>query len=469
MPTTKRHWASLAALLTLLVPLAGCGTGGDGGTGIGKRAGASGGKSRDDEQSIPRPPKAGLGDIIVGNRAITGSRPSGNRKVPYRRTYADGELYATVTGYRSLVYGRNELESAYDDVLNPGASSPGSRPGNVVTAISPAVQRAAMDALDGREGAAVAVDVRTGHIRALVSTPSYDPATFSGNSMEDSRGWIELTGNRHKPLLNRTRKESTPPGETFHLVVAAAALEKGLYSSVDEATDTPASYTPPGSSKALTGDPAHCGNASIRTALRYACGNIFARLAVDVGEAQLAATAQSFGFNDDELLIPTPVNPSDYPRGRNAADLAAAANGSGGVTATPVQMARVMAVIAGGGKQVHPQLVTKVVRADGSVEQPKDLAEDDGRRVVGQRTAAQLQSALRTSADGVTGWVRQWDVNSGGESVSWSVSLARSGDEGPMAIAVYLSNPRASSDRADDVALTERVVERMRRAAAASH
>ncbi|MFB8210988.1 penicillin-binding transpeptidase domain-containing protein [Streptomyces sp. NPDC056010] len=466
MPTTKRHWASVAALLTLLVPLAGCGTGGNGDPGAGKGAGASGGKSRD-EQPMPRPPKAGLGDIIVENRAITGSRPSGNRKVPYRRTYTDGELYSAVTGYRSLAFGRNELESAYDDVLNPDASSPGSRPGNVVTAISPAVQRAALDALDGREGAAVAVDVRTGHIRALVSTPSYDPATFSGNTMEDSRGWHEVINNRHKPLLNRTRKEATPPGETFHLVVAAAALEKGLYSSVDEATDTPASYTPPGSSKALTGDPAHCGNASIRTALHHACGNVFARLAVDVGEAQLAATAESFGFNDDELLIPTSLNPSNYPSGRSAADLAAAANGSGGVTATPVQMARVMAVIAGGGKQVHPQLVTKVVRGDGSVEPPKDLAEDDGRRVVGQRTAEQLQSALRTSADGVTGWVRQWDVDSGGKSVSWSVSVARSGDEGPMAIAVCISNPRASSDRTGDVASTERVAERVREAAAA--
>ncbi|MEW1888541.1 MULTISPECIES: penicillin-binding transpeptidase domain-containing protein [unclassified Streptomyces] len=146
-----------------------------------------------------------------------------------------------------------------------------------------------MDALDGREGAAVAVDVRTGHIRALASTPSYDPATFSGNTMEDGRSWDELVGDRHKPLLNRTRKESMPPGETFHLVVAAAALEKGFYSSVDEATDTPASYTPPGSSKALTGDPAHCGNASIRTALHHACGNVFARLAVDVGEVAAAA------------------------------------------------------------------------------------------------------------------------------------------------------------------------------------
>ncbi|MFG2565462.1 penicillin-binding transpeptidase domain-containing protein [Streptomyces sp. NPDC048567] len=324
-----------------------------------------------------------------------------------------------------------------------------------------------MDALEGREGAAVAVDVRTGHIRALASTPSYDPATFSGNVMEDSRGWHELIGNRRKPLLNRARYESTPPGETFHLVVAAAALEKGLYSSVDEATDTPASYTPPGSSTALTGDPAHCGNASIRTALHHACRNVFARLAVDVGEAQLTATAESFGFNDEEVFIPALLMPSNYPRGRSAADLAAAANGSGGVTATPVQMARVMAVIAGGGKQVHPQLVTKVVRGDGSVEPPKDLAEDDGGRVVGQRTAEQLQSALRTSADGVTGWVRQWDVNSGGRTVSWSVSLARSGDEGPMAIAVCISNPRASSDRAGDVASTERVAERMREAAAA--
>ncbi|MGW7595299.1 penicillin-binding transpeptidase domain-containing protein, partial [Streptomyces rubiginosohelvolus] len=287
-----------------------------------------------------------------------------------------------------------------------------------------------------------------------------------GNAFGDSRSWINLVHNKHAPLKNRTRAETAPPGETFHLIVAAAALEKGLYSSVDEATHTAASYTPPGGGKTLTGDGAHCVNASIRTALHYACGNVFARLAVEVGDAELAATAESFGFNDDELRIPTRVNPSGYTRARSAADLVAAANGTAGVTATPVQMARVMAVIAGGGEQVFPQLVTKVVRADGSVEPPRDLAQHDSCRVVAQRTAEQLQSALRTSSNGVTGWVRQWDVDSGGESVAWSVSLAPSEGAGPTAIAVYLSSPRASSARADDVALTERVAERMRLAAA---
>ncbi|WUS98652.1 penicillin-binding transpeptidase domain-containing protein [Streptomyces sp. NBC_00708] len=461
MPTTKRQCATFAVLFTFLVSLAGCVTEGNGGTGTGKGAGASG-----EKRPLPRPPKAGPGNIVVEGRAITGSRLSGVRMVPYRRTYTDGELYAAVTGFRSVAYGRAELEAAYDDVLNPGGSSRGSRPANVVTAISPAVQRAAADALGDREGAAVAVDVRTGHIRALVSTPSYDPSTFSGNVMADSRAWLQLMHDKHQPLRNRTRNATAPPGETFHLIVAAAALEKGLYSSVDEVTHSEASYTPPGSSKAVTGDRAHCENASIRTALHYACGNVFARLAVEVGDVEVTSTAESFGFNDDELRIPTLLYPSNYPGGRSAGDLAAAANGSAGVTATPVQMARVMAVIAGGGKQVYPQLVTKVVRADGSVAPPKDLAQHDGRRVVGQHTAEQLQSALRTSAGGVSGWVRQWDVDHGAESVAWSVSLASSAGGEPMAIAVYLSNPRASSDRADDVAFTERVAERMRLAAA---
>ncbi|MFJ9420336.1 penicillin-binding transpeptidase domain-containing protein [Streptomyces sp. NPDC101227] len=464
MPSTKRRRASVAAALFALfsAPLSGCTTGGDTHTDSGKRPGTP-----HEEQSPPRPPKTGLGNIIVAGRAITGSKPTGLAKFPYERTYTDGELYASVTGYRTMMYGWAGLEGVYDDVLRP--TSPKSGPlGNVVTAIDPAVQKAAADALRGRKGSAVAVDVRTGHIRALFSAPSYDPGAFSGSHEDDVTAWKKLTSDENEPLLNRPVRGDAPPGDAFHLVVAAAALEKGLYSSVDEATHSPVSYAVPGGTGKFTGDRAHCKNASIRTALRYACDNVFARMAVDVGQRDLAAMAETFGFNDDKLLMPVRVLPSNYPRkARSAADLASVGDGAAGVTATPLEMARVMAVIAGGGRQVNPQLVTQVIHADGSSQGPKDAATGSG-RVVGRKTADQLRSALQGSGTGgVTGWELRPDTGGHGEAAAWSVSFTRFRDGSPLALAVCLTVPAAAGDRSGHAQPVVRVAQQITRAAAA--
>ncbi|MGW7099670.1 hypothetical protein [Streptomyces sp. NPDC054838] len=109
------------------------------------------------EAKPPAPKPAGApGDILVGGRPVTGSVPSGNARFPFRRTYTDGELYAPVTGYRSLAFGDIQLESIRREDLDAGK--------DVATTIDPVVQRAAFDALRGRTGAAVALDARTGEI-----------------------------------------------------------------------------------------------------------------------------------------------------------------------------------------------------------------------------------------------------------------------------------------------------------------
>ena len=99
--------------------------------------------------------------------------------------------------------------------------------------------------------------------------------------------------------------------------------------------------------------PSHCKNASIRSALRYSCDNVFARMAVDMGNDGLASMAEAFGFNDDNLLMPVRVAPSNFPQhDRGPAELAAKGNGLAGITATPLEMARVMGVIANGGEEL---------------------------------------------------------------------------------------------------------------------
>ncbi|MER6563519.1 penicillin-binding transpeptidase domain-containing protein, partial [Streptomyces sp. NPDC001027] len=321
--------------------------------------------------SSPASSKRGLGDILVGGKAVTGSQPSGLAKVPYRRTYTDGALYAPVTGFRSMAFGGSGLERVYEDVL--GAAGSGAGPGDVATTIEPAVQKAAFAALGERRGAAVALDAQSGKLLAVVSTPSYDPATFSGRSTKDAQAWKSLNADSRSPMLNRALRQADAPGATFSVVVAAAALDQGLYATVDDPTASPLSYVLPLSTTRVTGGSSACLNASIRVALRHSCANVFTKLAADLGQDRLRSVARKFGFDGDTLDVPLRVAESSYPGAGTSAPAAALTGiGAGDVRATVLQMARVAAAVANDGRLVPPRLVERVTNADGAARPPGD-------------------------------------------------------------------------------------------------
>ena len=174
-----------------------------------------------------------LGNIIVAGNAITGSARTKGGDLAYKRTYKDGKLYAAVTGYASQAYAPTQLEGIYTDLLNgtdPGLKTimdtlTGERadPGDVVTTIDPAVQKAAYDALGDKKGGAVAIDPKTGRILAAVSTPSYDPSQLTDANTAGG-AWKRLNADPDKPMNNRALRQPLPPGSTFKLVVASAAL-----------------------------------------------------------------------------------------------------------------------------------------------------------------------------------------------------------------------------------------------------
>ncbi|MEV7729632.1 penicillin-binding transpeptidase domain-containing protein [Streptomyces sp. NPDC087917] len=372
----------------------------------------------------PRPPKldGSLGDILVAGRPVTGSERSGHPVVPFKRTYTDGELYAAVTSYRSMPWGTTGLESIFDEDIKAGK--------DVVTTIDPAVQRAAYDGLRGQIGAAVAMDAQTGDILGLVSTPSFDPGSFSGNTMADQRAWVAIKDLPENPLKNRAIRSVENPGSAIHVLVAAAALDKGLLTSVDTPTRSAAVYAAPDSSTQFTGDPAHCTNATLRAALRYDCSNVFARIAADLGAEALASTAGSYGFNDDRIETPVRTFENTWPKKpENATQLAMMANGLFEVKTTPLQMAVITAMFTNGGSRVHPNLV---------VDSKTALSPQ---RMVTQRTADQLHSAL---GDSFGAWVPS-------ASLTWSLSSTRTADGRQVAIAVYISAATDSSPLAGHI------------------
>lgn len=432
-----------------------------------------------------------LGNIVVAGSPVTGSTKTEGSDLAYKRTYTDGELYAAVTGYSSQVYGSTQLEGIYSHVLdgtddrlkNPADLAMGkhTRPGSVVTTIDPAVQKAAYEALGNKKGAAVAIDPRTGRILGMVSTPSYDPSKISGQS--DGEEWRRLTSGKDedKAMTNRAMRQPLPPGSTFKLVVASAALENGLYGSVDTATDSPDPYTLPGTRTVLHNEnrSAPCENATLRNALKYSCNNVFAKLAVDLGQDKVKAMAEKFGFNDDKLDVPVRAYESVYPKGMDKAQTALSGIGQFDVTATPLQIAMVSAALANGGEMPAPHMVSEVTSAGGDVlEKHEDGA--GTKRVVSERTAEQMRSAMVTVVEDGTGTnaripgmevggktgTAQHGVANSKTPYAWFTSYAKDPSSGKeVAVAVMIEDSGAARSEVSGNGLAAPVAQKMMKAA----
>ncbi|WEO98181.1 penicillin-binding transpeptidase domain-containing protein [Streptomyces sp. FXJ1.172] len=431
-----------------------------------------------------------LGNIIVAGNAITGSARTKGSDLAYKRTYTDGRLYAAVTGYASQAYAPTQLEGIYQDLLNGTDTRlknvldtlTGKRadPGNVLTTIDPAVQKAAYQALGGKKGAAVAIDPKTGKILAVVSTPSYDPSSLTDANTAGT-AWKQLGADKDKPLTNRALRQPLPPGSTFKLVVAAAALEDGLYKNVDEHTDSPNPYTLPGTVRPLANENASapCENAPIRVALQYSCNNVFGKMAVDLGQDKVRAMAEKFGFNDDQLDVPVRAYASVYPSHMDKAQTGLSGIGQFDVTATPLQMAMVSAAIANGGKLVSPHMVSQLTDSGGDVLH--DYDSDAGtRQVVSSATAGQLQSAMETVVkdgtgtnaliDGVTvggkTGTAQHGENNSKTPYAWFTSFGKSDSSGKeVAVAVMVEQSDAARSEVSGNGLAAPVAKAMMRAA----
>ncbi|MGW2054743.1 penicillin-binding transpeptidase domain-containing protein [Streptomyces sp. NPDC001840] len=429
-----------------------------------------------------------LGDIIVAGSPVTGSRKTTGSDLAYERTYTDGALYAPVTGYSSQAYGSTQIEGIYSDVLdgtdsrlkNPIDALLGKQtaPGDVLTTIDPAVQEAGYRALGSKQGAAVAIDPVTGRVLAVVSTPSYDPTRISGTT--DGDAWKELTGDPAKPMVNRALRQPLPPGSTFKLVVAAAALEDGLYGSVDEPTDSPDPYTLPTTTTVLRNEnsSAPCENASIRTALAYSCNTVFGKMADDLGQDKVRAMAERFGFDDTTQDVPVRASESVYPSGMDRAQTALSGIGQFDVTATPLQMAMVSAALANDGMLAAPHMVSKVVNASGDTL--RSYPDGDTTRIVSSSTAEQLRSAMVTVVEDGTGTnarvagaevggktgTAQHGVDNSRTPYAWFTSYAKDSATGKeVAVAVVVEDSGAARSEVSGNGLAAPVAQKMMTAA----
>jgi peptidoglycan glycosyltransferase len=359
--------------------------------------------------------RAADGQVLAANRALPGNR--------YERRYPTGELFAHPVGFTSLDRGRIGLEEYYNDELTGRRTDPigalerllGPRDvgDDLRTTLVPDAQQAAYDGLAGRNGAVVALDVKTGAVLALAATPTFDPSDP-----------------KNAETFNRATQGRFPPGSTFKTVTAAAAIDSGRYQ--------PDSLVNGENGKVISGTPLdnfggeNFGEITLTEALTNSVNTVWAEVAEKLGKETMADYMRKFGFYEDppmdypdEQMVPS----GEYgPRGRvlsptsGQIDVGRMAIGQDKLLATPLQMATVAQTIANGGVRMEPRLVEKVLDPDGrTIDEPLP---EEAERVMSEDTASKLGDMMRNVVEQGTGTAAQLE----GVDVSGKTGTAEVGD-----------------------------------------
>lgn len=405
------------------------------------------------------------GPILVGPDPVTTSVETRDA-LKYRRSYADGKLYAPATGFYSLLYGATGIEQAQNSVLAGTDDSlfvrrvidllTGTQPkgGSVRLTLDAKAQRAAYRGLQrtGGKGAVVAIDPSTGAILALVSSPSYDPNLLASHSTaEVRRNYERLSAAPSRPMLNRALRQTYPPGSTFKVVTAAAALESGRYGPDTEVLNDRELDLPLTTTTLPNYDNAPCsssGRATLTDALKRSCNAAFGKVGLELGAAALRTQAEQFGFNS-AFEVPMRSVASRFPEDPDEPQTAQSAIGQFDVRATPLQMAAVVAAVANRGVLMAPYLVKDLIAPDAvsvlESTRPRELG-----TAVSPQTAASLAAMMTAVVDDGTGTNARIDgvkvagktgtAQQGGNRRphAWFVSFAPSDTDAKVAVAVVI-------------------------------
>lgn len=307
------------------------------------------------------------GRILATDGSVLAESSGGARRYPM------GAALAQTVGYVSTRYGTSGIEDAFDRALTPPDTagdpmaqlaairaalrgqtvvSPGA---DVVTTIVPAVQQRLYDLLSKYPRAAgVALDPQTGAVLAIASVPSYDPNDFDAN-------FSALTADPHSPLLNRALDGLYPPGSTFKIFTAAAALDNGTV-TMDSHFEDPG-YLVIGNFTLHDNESEATGYSDLTTAFALSSNVDFAQIALKLGVDGFYQYLDRWGIGDS-LDFQLPARTASVPPKDEIVpgELAQMGFGQGALLMTPLQMALIGATVADGGTEPRPYLVRQVVR-----------------------------------------------------------------------------------------------------------
>jgi penicillin-binding protein A len=359
------------------------------------------------------------GAILVGRDPVARS-VSSDDQYEYQRTYPQPFKYAPVTGFFSY-YSQTGIERSQSDVLSGDdsrlfvtrlvdmLSNTQPQGGNVQLTINPKAQDAAWAGLQGIgpgvQGAVVALEPRTGKVLAMASSPSYDTNTLASHDFGAvTKSYERLEKAAGKPLTNRPIATTLPPGSTFKLVTAAAAIESGNYDADSQVPGGFQYQLPQSTTKIGNDGGGNCGGdrITLTQALAVSCNVSFLTLANELGNDTMKKQAEAFGWNSTALEDLPGQARSLYPGDMDEPQTAMSGIGQSSVTATPLQMAMTAAGIANDGVVMAPYLVDEVFAPNLDkldVTDPSEYSE-----AVSRSTADELTDMMVATVDDGTAY-----------------------------------------------------------------
>jgi len=395
-------------------------------------------------------------------------------KTLYFRRYPKGSIFSDIVGYSTQSRNRAGIERSYNDYLTGSnanldtvfRSALDKLRGTTVTGndlqltIRPGAQYIAQRALQGKCGAVVAIEPSTGRVLVMATNPSYNPNLIESHFAQATRSRAPCRG----ALLNRATAGKYPPGSTFKIITAAAALDTRRFTPDSQFYD-PGYCEEYGQRVRNAGNPEApetFGHVDFNFAFEHSVNSVFCNVGKTLGAGTVLKYAERFGFYSLPPLE-TPENERVesglYNRGKLfkpkrpqfQVDPGRLAFGQERLEVTPMQMAMVGATIANGGVTMRPHLIEKVVSPGGNTVthfRPEKLG-----RPIGARTAGELAHMMELAVQGGTGTAAQIpgvrvagktgtaETGRAGVNTTWFVTFAPV--ENPqVAIAVVVENQR---------------------------
>lgn len=409
----------------------------------------------------------------------------------FQRIYPEGELYAHTMGYISFTVGSDGIERTHNDAITGQTAAqqldeitdlldPDPDPGLVITTLDHDLQSTARAALGERFGSVVALDPRTGAIKAMWSYPSYDPNLVAVNSSTDSNAnytlLLESDGN---PLRAKAYRDVFFPGSTFKIVTAAAGLELDVVTLTEPEFPAEAAYTPPLTTRAITNFGGRACGGNLIELLVQSCNVQFAQMTAEqIGPLKMEQQARANGFNEippidlpgavasefplpevfgDRISEPTPEIPAGLFD--NTPLLAQSGIGQFEVQGSPLTMALVAAGVANDGIIPTPHVLAEIQDETGRVISTNSPG--PWRQAMEVDTAQALQEALlqagirgsgsTAGVDGLEVSVKTGTAQLGTDppaSNAWIVGYAgMPGEEPELAVAVLVEGQEGSGDQ----------------------
>jgi penicillin-binding protein A len=418
--------------------------------------------------------RASNGEVVAVNRVL---KRNGNTF--YLRHYPTGKLVSDVVGYSTQGRSRAGLERSLNDYLTSSNSdlhtvldrTLNSLEGETVKGNSAVLtlklgpQFLAQRALGTLCGAVVVLDVKTGKVLVMATSP-----TYNSNLVEHHFDKINATKGQcpsPSPLVNRATSGLYQPGSSFKIVTAAAALESGKYGPYSPFEDPGfcTEFGKPVYNFGLeSGGPERFGHVNLTQGLQHSINSVFCNIGKAIGAKAILAQAKKFGFYSTPPLETPPDERRTsglyncdkkgrcklfYPQHDYQVDPGRLAFGQERLQVTPLQMAMVVQGIANGGVVMKPYVVDRIVKPGGgtlTTTKPKELG-----RAISPKTARQLNTMMQAVVTGGTGTNAQipgvrvagktGTAETGRDSINqvWFVAFAPA-DNPRYAIAVTVEN-----------------------------